>query len=130
MVENNVFRWFVFYPFFKATDYLWKKKNKNAKALRPHLVIYCFRLKRLFNRKLCSKCTKYAHIRNQWIKINMSRYFVLTFSNFRFWRPFWIKNANFSRPFWIVIFMLECWNSNLNLEFSQGLYISNFKKIK
>ena len=65
-----------------------------------------------------------------WLELsNMFRHFVFIFSNFWFWRPFWLKNANISRPFWIVVFQLEYWNSNLNLVFSQSLFILTFAKI-
>ena len=33
----------------------------------------------------------YVYVCDQWVKNNMSRHFVFIFSNFWFWRPFWIQ---------------------------------------
>ena len=123
----------------KLNKKYWKPTDFSKSQLQEHLMkigtvsvqfMVFAKFWPLFLTEITVKSTNHAHIRDQQVKINMFRHFVFIFSNFRFWRPFWIKNANFSRPFWIVVFMLECWNSNLNLEISQGLYIFSFKKIK
>ena len=116
-------------PFIPVFAILHKKGNlnKNAKALRPNLVIYFFRLSPLSNQKLRSECTKNTQC-NQLVKINKCKHFVFIFSTFRFGQQFWIKNANFSQPFWIVISKLKSWKSHLDLVFSKIFFYNKFQE--